>query len=331
MKTRRRVVLAWLGAACVFAAGGTSAQSPKRVWRVGFLSPRRRPADLASDYYGAFPVRMTELGYVEGTNLVIDWRFADGDYERLPGLASQLVQANVDVIMALGPPGALAAQKATTTIPIVFVVSSDPVSTGLVRTLAKPGGNITGLANLAGDLGSKHLELLLSMVPRVSRVGILTNPANPAHATMLKSVQSAAREPAVSIVPAAARTAREIESAFLALASERAGALIVALDPLFIQQGPQIAELAIKHRMPSIFANREYAEAGGLASYGQNQVEIYRRAAELVDKILRGARPGDLPVEQPTRLELVINGRTAKRLGVAIPPAVLIRADSVID
>jgi putative ABC transport system substrate-binding protein len=233
--------------------------------------------------------------------------------------------------MALGPPGAIAAQKATTTIPIVFVISSDPVATGLVTSLAKPGGNITGLSNLAGDLSPKHLEMLLAMVPKLTRVAILVNPANPAHATARKNVQTAAQKVGVKILPANAQTPPEIESGFSAMVSERARAVIVALDPLFIQQGPQIADHAAKHRLASIFANREYAEAGGLMSYGQNQVEIYQRAAGYADKILKGAKPGELPVEQPAKLELFINRRTAKVLGLAIPQSLLLIADKVIE
>lgn len=330
MSTRRRFLLA-LGISTLWVPLDIPAQPQRKIWRVGFLSPRRRPTSLASDYYGAFPQRLSELGYVEGENLIIEWRFADGDYERLPGMAAEFVQSKVDVILALGPPGAIAAQKATTTTPIVFVVSSDPVATGLVNSLAKPGGNITGLSNLAGDLGAKHLELLLTMVPRLSRVAILINPTNPGHAMTLTIVEAAARKASVKIQPVKAQTPREIENAFAMMASERAGATIVALDPLFIQQGSQIAEQAAKHRLASIFANREFAEMGGLMSYGQNQVEIYRRAAGYVDKIFKGVKPSDLPVEQPTKLELFINGRTAKGLGLTIPQSLLLTADKVIE
>ncbi len=330
MNTRRRLVLA-LGAAYIAAPPGSLAQQQGRVWRVGFLSPRRRPVSLDSDYYGAFPRRMNELGYVEGRNLIIEWRFANGEYERLPGMAAELVRLQVDVIMALGPPGAIAAQKATSTIPIVMVVSIDPVSAGFVKSLAQPGGNITGLSNLAGDLSSKHLEMLADMVPKLSRVAVLLNPANPAHATILNNVQAAARKPGMTILPVKAQTPQEIETAFSTMAHERAGAVLVALDPLFIQQVPQIALLATRHRLPSIFSNREYAEAGGLMSYGQNQVDIYRRAAGYVDRIFKGAKPGDLPVEQPTTLELVINSKTARALGLAVPQSMLARADSVIE
>ena len=330
MNTRRSLVLA-LGVALLVAPLGSFAQQQGKVWRIGFLSPRRRPTSLDSDYYGAFPRRMSELGYVEGKNLIIDWRFANGEYERLPGMAAELVQLKVDVIMAPGPPGVIAARKATTTIPIVMVVSVDPVGAGFVGSLAQPGGNITGLSNLAGDLSSKHLELLLTIVPKLSRVAILVNPANAAHTAIPKNVQAAAQKAGIKVLAVDAQTPQEIEGAFFKMARENAGAVIVALDPLFIQQVTQIAAQATKHRLPSIFAFREATEAGGLLSYGQSQVDLYRRAAGYVDRIFKGAKPADLPVEQPTTLELFVNRKTATTLGVTIPHSLLISADKVIE
>jgi putative ABC transport system substrate-binding protein len=313
------------------APQGGFAQAPPEPWRIGVLSPRQRPASFATDYYGAFPQRMAELGYIEGKNLSIEWRFADGDYARLPVLAAEFVRARVDLIVALSPPGAAAAQKATTTIPIVFVVSTDPVATGLVGSLAAPGGNLTGVSNLAGDLSVKHLGLLASLVPRLSRVAVLVNPANPGTEAILGNVNAVAARSSVKVVPVKASMPREIDSALAAASGAAAQALMVALDPLFIQQVAQIAERALVHRLPSIFANREYAQAGGLISYGQNQTEIYQRVAMYVDRIFKGARPADLPVEQPTRLELFINGRTARALGITIPQTLRISADQVID
>ena len=330
MNARRNVVLA-LGAALIVAPLDSFAQQQGKVWRIGFLSPRRRPVSLESDYYGAFPRRMSELGYVEGKNLIIEWRFANGEYERLPAMAAELVRLKVDALMALGPPGVIAAQKATTTIPIVMVVSVDPVGAGFVRSLAQPGGNITGLSNLAGDLSSKHLDLLLSIVPRLSRVGILVNPANAAHSAIPANVQSATQKAGIKVLAVEAQTPQEIEGAFARMTRENMGAVIVALDPFFSQQVLQITSLATKHRLPSIFAFREAAEAGGLLSYGQNQVDIYRRAASYVDRILKGARPGDLPVEQPTTLELIVNRRTATVLGLTIPHSLLVSANKVIE
>jgi putative tryptophan/tyrosine transport system substrate-binding protein len=330
MSNRRKLVIA-LGAGALAAPFGSFAQPQRKIWRIGFLSPRRRPTSLDSDYYGAFPRRMSELGYVEGKNLIIEWRFANGEYERLPGMAAELVQLKVDAIMALGPPGVIAAQKATATIPIVMVVSVDPVGAGFVRSLAQPGGNITGLSNLAGDLSTKHLELLLTIVSRLSRVAVLVNPANAAHAAIPKNVQAAAQKAGIKVLAVEAQTPQEIENAFSRMARENAGAVIVTLDPLFIQQVAQIAAQATKHRLPSIYAFREAAEAGGLLSYGQNQVDLYRRAAGYVDRIFKGARPADLPVEQPTTLELFVNRKTAQTLGLVIPQSLLISADKVIE
>ena len=326
---RRRALL--IAAACLTVPPGLLAQPAGRVWRVGFLSPRTRPVSLDADYYGAFPRRMRELGYVEGKNLVIEWRFADGDYARLPGFAAELVRLPVDAILALGPPGAIAAKNATSTVPVVFVVSTDPVAAGLVKTLARPGGNVTGLSNLAGDVSSKHLELLLAMTPKLARVAMLVNPANPAHAATFRNAESASKLSRIAMRPVNAKTAAEIEGAFPAIARERAEALIVPLDPLFIQEARRIATLANRQRLPTMFAFREAVEAGGLMSYGQNQVDIYVRAAGYVDAIFRGAKPGDLPVEQPTKLELFINRGTANALGLAIAPTLQIRADKVIE
>jgi putative ABC transport system substrate-binding protein len=274
---------------------------------------------------------LSELGYVEGKNLIIEWRFADGMYERLAGMAAELVQMNVNAILALGPPGVIAAQKATTTIPIVMVVPVDPVGAGFVKSLAQPGGNTTGLCNLAGDLSAKHLEMLLTIVPKLSRVALLVNPANAAHAMVRTTVQAAAQKAGIKVVVAEAQTSQQIETAFVKSVRDDAGAVIVALDPFLIQQVPQIAAQATKHRLPSIFAFGEGAEAGGLLSYGQNQVEIYRRAAGYVDRIFKGARPADLPVEQPTTIELFVNAKTAKALGLTVPRSLLIRADKVIE
>ena len=330
MTTRRRL-LRILGIGLVSWPLTSTGQSKLKVWRIGFLSARARPGSIASDYYGAFLLRLDELGYVEGRNVVIEWRFAAGDYGRLPQMAAQLVQANVDVIMALGPPAVDAARKATRTIPIVIVVSNDPVEAGFVKSLARPGGNITGLSNLAGDISPKHLELLHAIAPKLARVAVLTNPGNMAHAAMLKSVESAGRRIGVEIFAAQAQTPAEIERVFAFMARERAGAVLVGLDPLFIQQERQIASLSTQNRLPSVFANREYAEAGGLMSYGQNQTDIYRRAATYVDKIFKGAKPADLPVEQPMTFELAVNLKTARLLGIKLPPEIMVQATRVIE
>lgn len=307
------------------------AQQLGKIWRVGFLVPRRRPDSIDSDFIGAFPRGMRELGYVEGKNLVIEWRFADGQFERLPDLAAELVRLKVDVIVSGSSQAISALQKATTTIPVVMASSGDPIGSGFVKSLARPGGNITGLSNLTSDIGTKQLELLLSIVPKLSRVAVLVNPVNPSLATFLKNVQSAAQGVSVKVLPVEARTAREIENAFPAMTQGNASAVIVATDGLFVQQYRKIAELAAKNRLPSVSQLREYVEAGGLVSYGPNLAEQFRRAATYVDKIFKGAKPGDLPVEQSTKFELLINDKTAKALGLTISSELLSRADRVIE
>ena len=281
--------------------------------------------------YNPFLEGMHELGYIEGKNLLIEWRFADGKSERLSGFAKELVNLNLDVIVAAGTAATSAAQKVTTTIPIVMTNASNPVGSGFVKSLAHPGGNITGLSSITGDLSPKHMEMLLSMVPKLSHVAVMVNPGNSSHKVTLKNVQAAAQRTGIKIVPVEAQTPQEIENAFTVMAREHTGAVIAVSDSFFIQQRRQIAELAAKHRLPSISARREYAEAGFLMSYGQNSADNYRRAATYVDKIFKGAKPGDLPVEQPTKFELFINRKTAKALGLTIPQSLLISADKVIE
>jgi len=327
---RRRDVLALLGSSAVMLPLRSFAQQPGKVWRVGFLSFRSRPDSLDSDVFGAFRLGMRELGYIEGKDLAIEWRFADGKLERLPDLAAELVRLQVDAIVSSGTATTSAAQKATATIPIVMETNTDPVGSGFVKTLARPGGNITGLSNISVDISPKHLEMLFSMVPKLSLVAVLVNPANPSHALILKSGDAAAQRRSAKILPVEARTASEIEKAFSAMVRDKAGAVIVPRDGLFIPQARQIAELATKVRLPSIATFREYVEDGGLMSYGASLTDGYRRAATYVDKILKGAKPADLPVEQPTKFELVINGKTAKTLGLTIPQSLLVSADKVI-
>ena len=303
------------------------AQQQGKVWRVGFLIPTSSNASR----YHAFPQGMRELGYVEGRNLVIEWRSAEGKLERLPDLATELVKLNPDVIVTGGSPATSAAQKATTTVPIVMGAANDAVVSGFVRSLARPGGNITGISDLAADLSVKDLEILLSVVPKLSRLAVLINPGNSTHAAIVKGVQMAALKADVKILPLEARTPQEIENAFSTMTQQHAGAIFAPIDAFLIQQGSQIADLAIKYRMPSVFGARENVEVGGLMSYGPSLSDCYRRAATYVDKILKGAKPRDLPVEQPTKFELVINMKTAKVLGLTIPQSVLLRADEVIE
>jgi putative ABC transport system substrate-binding protein len=306
-------------------------QQPNKVWRVGFLLQRHLNRVDADPMYGAFTRGLRELGYVEGKNLAIEWRSAEGNSARLAELAAELVRLKVDVLVTPGTPASRAAQKATATIPIVMIGVGDPVGSGLVRSLARPGGNTTGLSVFIAEVGPKYLELLRSVIPRLTHVGILLNPTNTSHALVFKGVRASAETLGVTMQPLEADTPQRIADAFAAMARESAGALIVAQDALFIQQKAQIAELAAKRRLPSIGGNGDYVEAGGLLSYGQNLTEGPSRAAAIVDRILKGADPRDMPVEQATKFELVINLRTASVLGIKIPESMLLQATKVIE
>jgi len=268
---------------------------------------------------------------VEGQNIVIERRYSEGRNERLPDLAADLVRLKVDVIVAAGTPPPYAAKRATTTIPIVMTNASDPVGSGLVASLARPGGNITGLSLLSPELAGKQLELLKETVPKVSRVAVLWNPANPVHTLILRQAEVAARSLRLQLQILEARGPNEFDSAFSAMTKERAGALLVLADPMFFGHRTRLADLAAKSRLPSVFLLREHADAGGLMAYGPSTRDNFRRAATYVDKILKGAKPGDLPIEQPTKFELVINLKTAKALGLTIPRFVLGRADEVLQ
>jgi putative ABC transport system substrate-binding protein len=327
---RRRWLLIVLGASAVLPCPSFAQQG--RVWRVGFLAARSRSTPSKPDiYYDAFVEAMRELGYVEGKNLVIEWRFADGNYDRFPALASELAALKVDVLVTHVGAGTRALQRATSTIPIVVTSISDPVGGGYAASLARPGGNITGLSNVTIDATSKRFELLTAMLPKLSRVAVLLNPRSPSRDVMLQSVQEVARRTRIKIVPVDASTAQEIDSAFAAMAQQRAQALIIVNDSFFLGQARKLAALTVKNRLPSISPYREIVTTGGLMSYGQNYVDTYRQAAIYVDKILKGAKPGDLPIEQPTRLELIINRNTAKTLGINIPDELILRADKIID
>jgi putative ABC transport system substrate-binding protein len=305
------------------------AQQATKIPRIGYLSPRVRMDSLP--YERAFLQGMSELGYVEGKNVVVEWRFADGAYDRLPYLAAELVRLNVDVIVAPSSSAIRAAQQATTTTPIVFISTGDPVGSGFVASLARPGGNITGLSNTNLDVSAKLLELLVTMAPRLSRVAVLGNPGSSTHSAILQNVQNAALSRAgMRVLSVEARTRKEIERGFVRMTQGRADGVMVAADSFLNEQSQHIAPLALKHRLPSISQPRVYAEAGGLMSYGPNTVERYRHAASYVDKILKGANPADLPVDQPTKFELVVNLKTAKALGLTIPESIRIRADEVI-
>jgi len=329
VNNRRKLVVA-LGAGALAAPLACLAQQQRsKVARIGLLEPTS--ASSSANLREALIAGLRELGYVEGKNIIIEERWAEGNYERLPALAAELVRLKVDVIVAAGTPAPQAAQQATTTIPIVMAAASDAVDAGLVASLSRPGGNITGLTNLNVDLSSKRVELLRVAVPKLSRVAVLVNPGHPGHPDSLKIIQAAAKTAGVSVSPLRAGTVSQIEAALVEMTRERAGALMVLPDPLFTSQRRRIAELATKDRLPTMFSNREYVEDGGLMSYGQNPAEHFQRAATYIDKILKGARPADLPVEQPTQFELVINLKTAKAIGLTISQDLLFRADRVIE
>ena len=326
MITRRELLLA-LALAAPLAC--LAQQQRPQVARIGLLE-----ATSASGYTTgreALIAGLRELGYVEGRNIITEHRWAEGKYERLPGLAAELVQMKVDVIVAASGPAVRAAQQATTTIPIVMVRTADPVGSGFVASLARPGRNITGLSNINVEVSSKYLELLRVAIPKLSRVAVLVNPDSLNHANFVNRIQAAGQASSVKISPAQAGTESQIQAAFGAMTQERAGALIVPPDAFFLGQARWIAELAAQHRMPTMFWARELVEAGGLMSYGQNIAEHYYRTATYVDKILKGGKPADLPDEQPTRIELVINLKTAKSIGLTIPRELLLRADKLIE
>ena len=329
MNNRRKLLVA-LGSGALAAPLACFAQQQRsKVARIGLLGSTS--ASSYANQLEALIAGLRELGYVAGKNIIIEYRWAESRYERLPGLAAEMVQMKVDVIVAAGPPAVQAAQRATTNIPIVMVVTPDPVGSGFVASLARPGRNITGLSNINEDLMSKYLELLRVAVPKLSRVTVLMNPHHPNHPEFLKRIQATDKTNSVKITPAQASTASQIEAAFGAMKRERAGALIVLPDSFFLAQARRIVELAAQHRLPTMFWSRESVESGGLMSYGQNNAVHYYRAATYIDKILKGAKPGDLPVEQPTKIELVINLKTAKAIGLTIPQDLLFRADKVIE
>jgi putative ABC transport system substrate-binding protein len=326
---KRREFITLLGGAAAAWPLAAGAQQAGKVWRIGYVAGVSRSA--ASGSYAAFVQGMRELGYVEGKNFVIEWRSVEGRYERFPEIAAELMRLKVDIFVT-GVTAALPAlQRTTTTIPIVMAYSTDPVGNGLVASLVHPGGNITGLAGSSDDSSPKQLELLTTIVPNVSRIGLLGNPDTETYSSVLNNAQDAARKVGLSLVPIEARNSREIEDAFAAFAKERVPAVMVAVDAVFFGQRWRIAELALANRLATMFALREYAEAGGLMSYGENVADFFRRSASFVDKIFKGANPGDLPVEQPTKFNLVINRKTADALGVTIPPQLYIFADEVIE
>ena len=304
------------------------AQQPKKIPRIGFLIARSPSANAPR--IEAFRQGLRELGYVEGKNIVIEWRFWEGKADRLPALAAELVRLKVDIIVTGGATNTRAAKEATSTIPIVMTQAGDPVGSGVVASLARPGGNITGLSSLAPELSGKRLELLKEILPRLSRVAVLGNSTQPGIAQSLREVELAAEVLKVQLQYLDVLGRKDIETASRAVSNGRAEAVLVLAGPTVAGQRTQILDLAVKSRIPAIYPQLEYTDAGGLMYYGANTPDLDRRAASYVDKILKGAKPADLPIEQPTKFELVVNEKTAKQIGLTIPPNVLARADKVI-
>jgi putative ABC transport system substrate-binding protein len=324
---KRRDFITLLGGAVAWPLG-VGAQQAGKVYRVGFLwdSPAVWPHALEG-----FRRELRDLGWVEGQNIAVEYRWVEGRVDRLPDLASELVRLKVDVIVAPTSIYAEAAKRATSTIPIVFASHADPIGSSHVASLARPGGNLTGFTVMMSDTAAKSLELFKEVLPGLSRVAVIWDPATPSHGPGLKAVEVMSQALGVRLQTVAVRSATEFDGAFSAIVQEHAGGVVVLSTPLFIGAAVRLAELAITHKLPTMFGPRENVEAGGLLSYGPDRADLYRRAAGYVDKILKGSKPADLPVQQPTKFEFVINLKTAKALGLEVPPTLLARADEVIE
>ena len=324
----RRAFVTGVGAVLATPRAGGAQRSP--VPRIGYLG--NSSPSLEPDLVDAFRQGLREYGYTEGQNISIEYRWAEGRYERFPALVADLVGLKVDVIVTAGTPGALAAKKATKTIPIVMTVSGDAVGTGLVDSLARPGGNVTGSTTIVQELEGKRLELLKEVIPRLSRVAVLTNPANPLNQIVLKQTQLAASALHLKLGPiVGVKRVAELDGAFATISRDRPDALVLLADRFLLAERVRIVELAEQRRLPTMYPYREMVKAGGLMSYSPSYPDLFRRAATFVDKILKGAKPADLPVEQPTKFELVINLKTAKALGLTIPQTLMLRADQIIE
>ena len=325
---KRRAFIALIGGA-VICPRSTTAQQHSKVYTIAIFNaaPRNSTPHLEAAFFEA----LRELGWIEGRNVVFERRYGDNRAERLPELAAELVHLNVDVIVAVGTLETHAAKRATTTIPIVMPVAGDPIAEGLVASLPRPGGNITGMSFMSPELAPKRLQLLKEVLPALSRLAILWNPAIPTSARVMRETKEAARTLGTEVLLVEARNASELDSAYSLVASLRPDALFVVQDFLTLSHREQIAAFAIRTGLPSVHSGREFAHAGGFMSYGPDLTDLVRRAAGHVDKILKGAKPADLPVEQPTKFELVINLKTARALSLTLPPTLLARADEVIE
>jgi putative ABC transport system substrate-binding protein len=322
------VALKLLGIMLFALCAAVEAQQPQKIHRIGVLGATS-PATIAARL-DAFRQGLRELGYIEGKNIVVEYRYADGKLNRVPALAAEMVRLNVEVILTGGSAATRPAKEATTTIPIVMAQDTDPVGNGFVTSLARPGGNITGLSIVAPEIGGKQLELLKESVPKLLRVVVPSNPDEASYAQLRKETELAAKALKIETQFLDARGPQDIENAFREATKRRADAILVPTMPIVAAQRAQIAHLAVKNRLPAMYGQPEYVELGGLMFYGASINDLFRRAATYVDKILKGAKPADLPVEQPTKFELVINLKAAKQIGLTIPPNVLARADRVI-
>jgi putative ABC transport system substrate-binding protein len=325
MITRRKLLVALI-IGTLPATGASRAQQPRKFFRIGVLV-----SATVTYRREAFLQGLRELGYVEGKNITIEFRSAEGKFDRLPDLAAELVRLKVDVIVTSSNPAVNALKQATRDIPIVMTVVGDPVGAGFIQSLARPGGNITGMSSVAEELSGKRLELLKEIDPKISRVAVFRNPTIPTHAVLWKGTQAAATALGIKLILLDFRGPDEFESLFGAMAKEHAEALIVLPEPIALAQRKQIVDLAAKNRLPGMYPFGEFVDVGGLIAYGPSGADLWRRGAIYVDKILKGRKPADLPVEQPTKFEMVINMKTAKALGLTIPQTILVRADRVIE
>jgi ABC-type uncharacterized transport system substrate-binding protein len=327
--SRRLSVVSLTLSAILFALGlSAEAQQQKKIPRIGFLG--NSTAALEENLVEPFRQGLHDLGYVEGKNILIEYRWAEGNYDRFPALIGELVAQKVDIIVTAGTPASLAVKKAAPSIPLIMAAVGDPIGTGLIESLAHPGGNVTGLSAIAADLEGKRIELLREVIPKLSHVAVLWNPANTFQVISEKEVQTAARALKMKVLSLGVQSPAQFDDAFATIRRERPRALLVLADRIFLQNRARIMEFATKQHLPGVYAYLELVEAGGLMSYGPSYADMHRRAAIYVDKILKGAKPADIPVEQPEKFELVINVKAAKQIGLIIPPNVLAKADRVI-
>jgi putative tryptophan/tyrosine transport system substrate-binding protein len=314
----------------VLVASGAVAQAQQtgQVPRIGFLG--NSTAALEANLIGPFREGLHDLGYIEGKNIVIEWRWAEGKYERFPSLIAELIASKVDLIVTAGTPATIALKKATTTLPLVMIAVGDPVGSGLIASLAHPGGNLTGLTSISPELDGKRLELLREVVPKISHVAVLWNPTSPLQVAAERETQAAAHAMKIKVLSLGVQAEEQFDNAFATILRERPGALLVLADRLFLHHRARIMDFATKHHLPGVHAYVELVEAGGLMSYGPSYAGMHRRAAYFVDRILKGTKPADLPVEAPAKFELVVNLKAAKQIGLTVPQSVLYRADKVI-